>query len=126
MLADRYRGVKTDRDRLAATRKPKTVKAPKVALSGEEKEIALAGGRFSVVGEPWVNRTTLDVAFPQDFDPLNPRRYTDPHAEVRGIIAEVYLDLPPHLRKLLADDDRRPTFKRAVSFHSALCTCPRI
>jgi hypothetical protein len=117
MLAEKYKAMKIGRDELAASHKSKTVvRAVRGSLTGETKEINLAGGRFSVVGELWVKNATLDVAFPHDFDPLNPSRYNDLHAEARGVIAELYLDLKPHLRKVLADKDRRPTFTKTVSF----------
>ncbi len=104
----------------------KTVKAGnELSLKEELKEISLAGGRFSVVGELWVNKTTLDIAFPQGFDPLNPDRYSDLHTEARGVIAEVYLGLAPPLQKALADHNRREAFKTAVSFN-CLCTSPHV
>ncbi|KAI9455174.1 hypothetical protein BJY52DRAFT_1188537 [Lactarius psammicola] len=112
-LAQKYKGLKINLDEMATSRKStKTVRtAGGSSLSGESKEISLAGGRFSVVGELWVSKTTLDIPFPQGFDPLNPNRYSDPRAEARGVIAELYLDLAPHLQQSLADPNRRETFK---------------
>jgi hypothetical protein len=87
-------------------------------LDGTSKEIRLAGGRFSVVGELWVSTATLDIPFPENFDPLNGLvRYATPNAEARGAIAELYLDLKPHLRSVLADAEQRPLFKEHVSFN---------
>lgn len=80
-----------------------------------------------MVGELWVSKTTLAIPFPQDIDPLDPARYVDLRSEARGVIAEVYLDLVPHLREALADSDRRLTFTEIVSFFSNhLRTCPDI
>jgi hypothetical protein len=36
----------------------------------------------------------------------------------RVVIAELYQDLPPHLQDALANDNRRVTFKKFVSFMS--------
>ncbi|KAI9428666.1 hypothetical protein BJY52DRAFT_1232716 [Lactarius psammicola] len=112
-LAQKYKGLKINLDEMATSRKStKTVRtAGGSSLSGELKEISLAGGRFSVVGELCVSKTTLDIPFPQGFDPLNPNRYSDPCAKARGVIAELYLDLAPHLQQLLADPNQRETFK---------------
>ncbi|KAI9433793.1 hypothetical protein BJY52DRAFT_1198444 [Lactarius psammicola] len=90
-LAQKYKGLKINLDEMATSRKStKTVRtAGGSSLSGESKEISLAGG----------------------FDPLNPNRYSDPCAEARGVIAELYLDLAPHLQQSLADPNRRETFK---------------
>jgi hypothetical protein len=66
------------------------------------------------------------MARPEGVDPLNPDRYRDPAAESRGVIAEIYQDLPPHLQEALANDNRRATFKKHVcfmSFHPFLCPC---
>ncbi|KAI9433159.1 hypothetical protein H4582DRAFT_2187437 [Lactarius indigo] len=113
LLVEKYKALKIDRDELAASRRPtNAARAPRGSLSGESKEISHAGGRFSVVGELWVDTATLEVPFPQNFDPLNPARYSpdDPHAEVRGVMAELYLDLAPSLRQLLADRNRKRSF----------------
>ncbi|KAH9033614.1 hypothetical protein EDB85DRAFT_1890140 [Lactarius pseudohatsudake] len=113
-LAKKYKALKIDRDELAASRRPaNAARAPRGSLSGESKEISLAGGRFSVAGELWVDAAMLDVTFPQGFDPLNPARYSanDPHANARGVMAELYLDLAPHLQQLLMDRDRKKSFK---------------
>ncbi|KAH9013070.1 hypothetical protein EDB85DRAFT_2158477 [Lactarius pseudohatsudake] len=113
-LAEKYKALKIDRDELAASRRPaNAARAPRGSLSGESKEISLAGGRFSVVGELWVDAAMLAGTFPQGFDPLNPARYSanDPHANARGIMAELYLDLAPHLQQLMMDRDRKKSFK---------------
>ena len=91
-------------------------------LTGEDKEISLAGGRFSVVGELWLNSSVLDIARPEGVDPLSPDRYdsSDPAAENQSVIAELYQDLPPHLQIALANDNRRASFKKLVCFHAFL------
>ena len=92
-------------------------------LTGEDKEISLAGGRFSVVGELWLNSSVLDIARPEGVDPLSPDHYDsgDRAADNQGIIAELYQDLPPHLQNALANDNRRASFKKLVCFHAFLC-----
>ncbi|KAI9445864.1 hypothetical protein H4582DRAFT_2052017 [Lactarius indigo] len=73
--------------------------------------------------ELWVDTATLKVPFPQNFDPLNPAHYSpnDPHAEVHGVMAELYLDLAPSLRQLLVDRNRKRSF---ISSNGQIrCTC---
>ncbi|SRR6266702_717592 len=119
MLAEKYKALKIDHNELAASRrsaKKSSVRTAKELLAGESKEISLAGGRFSVVGELWVDETTLETPVSHDTDPLNPSRYADPGSEARSTVAELYLDLKPHLRPALVDDNRRSTFVKLVSF----------
>ena len=70
-LAARYKALKIQSEDLVVSRKlvPKG-KAPKVYLEGMNKEISLAGGRFCMVGELWVDKDTLDLPFPENFDLL--------------------------------------------------------
>ena len=92
-------------------------------LTGEDKEISLAGGRFSVVGELWLNSSVLDIACPEGVNPLSPDHYdsSDPAAENQSVIAELYQDLPPHLQIALTNDNRQASFKKLVCFHAFLC-----
>ena len=87
-------------------------------LTGEDKEISLAGGRFSVVGELWLNSSVLDIACPEGVNPLSPDHYdsSDPAAENQSVIAELYQDLPPHLQIALANDNRQASFKNLYVF----------
>jgi hypothetical protein len=123
LLADKHKALKIEHAEMGASRKPKTARAGRGSLTGEAKEISHAGGRFSVVGEPWVELATMRIPFPRDVDPMNPSRYNDkdPGIEQRGIIAELYLDLAPHLQLALADPDRQDTFTTGVSFMLSLC-----
>lgn len=91
-------------------------RAQKESLEGVQKESSHAGGRFSVVGELWVSRGTLDLLFPENFNPMSQLRYQSPDTEACGTIAEIYLDLKPHLQSILADAGQRPLFKQHVSF----------
>lgn len=86
------------------------------ALTGESKEISLAGGRFSVVGELWVSSSVLNIPRPEGVDPLSPTCYNsgDPAAGNQGVIAELYQDLPLHLQNALANDNWRVAFKALV------------
>jgi hypothetical protein len=123
LLANRCKALKIKNNNLTASCKSKT-KAPKGSAEVVKKEIKHAGGRFSVVGELWVSRATLDIPFPINFDLFNPAHYSDPNTEACGTIAELYMDLKPHLQSYLADPVQRPSFKETVSFHLFLCRCP--
>ena len=65
----RYKALKIQSKDLVVSHKsvPKG-KAPKVHLGGMNKEILLAGGRFCMVGELWVDKDMLDLPFPENFD----------------------------------------------------------
>ncbi|KAI9448411.1 hypothetical protein H4582DRAFT_2068927 [Lactarius indigo] len=138
MLGNELKALRINYEELEEVNKStKTSRAARGSLEGESREISLAGGRFSVVGELWVKKTTLGIPFPEHLDPLNPSRYNDPAggSEARGVIAELYRDLKPHLRLALADPDRSMTFKniflkqldqeRANSAHAVRAYAPR-
>ncbi|KAI9432012.1 hypothetical protein H4582DRAFT_2102612 [Lactarius indigo] len=111
-LFGKYKSLVTKHERLLASFKAKKSKgAERGSLSGEEKEISLAGGRFSVIGEPWVARPIFAIPFPRNVDPLDPTRYANKTSEDLGIIAELYRSLPKHLQKALANDNRRDAFR---------------
>lgn len=117
-LAQRYRSLKIERDEIAAlyrqARNPKGKE--KGLLHREEKEISLAGGRFSVVGELWVPSTILDISRVHSLavDPLSAERYSDHYSEDLGIVAELYRDLSPRLQEALGHENRRASFKKIV------------
>ena len=80
-----------------------------------------------MVGELWVNTDTLDLPFPESFDPDDARaRYKDLNTEACGTIAEIYCDLKPHLRSYLADPELRPSFKEHVGLNLFICRYPRL
>ena len=84
-------------------------------LSGDDKAIALAGGRFAFAYEPWVDGSALDREHPSGVDPLNKERYSSTRAQELAITAELYDSLPSHLQNELMSDRRRPSFKKTVS-----------
>ncbi len=103
---------------LAATKS----KRRKSSLIGEDKDISLAGGRFTFAYELWVDRSTLDLECPANVDPLNPRRYEEGPLHDLAVISEVHASLSPSLRACLAskDSDRRETFKETVRRNTSL------
>ena len=92
-------------------------------LSGEDKEISLAGGRFCFAYELWLDPQTLDLECPADLDPLNPRRYEDDPLQKLAIVAELYGSLSPNLRASLMNADRRESFKDLVRLDSSIIKC---
>jgi hypothetical protein len=122
MLVSKYKSLKIEHDLVASRRSGKSTKRPeRGSLSGESKEISLAGGRFSVVGELWVGTALLDIPYPREVDPLNAARYASSNAENLGVIAELYQDLPPHLQEALASENRHATFKKIVCPITHIC-----
>ena len=100
------------------SRRSNSQRAERGTLTGEAKEISLAGGRFFVVGELWVSGSVLDIPRPQGVDPLSASRYENAASESQAVIAELYQDLPPHLQEALANENRQAGFKKHVSFAS--------
>jgi hypothetical protein len=86
-------------------------------LSNEDKEISLAGGRFSFAYELWVDPKTLDLECPIGVDIESHHRYASPLEQEMAIIAEVYASLSPSLRLILSTPSRKETFKSAISPH---------
>ena len=120
LLAEKYRSLRIEYGTLAAefrSKRSNDSQAQRGALTGESREISLAGGRFSVVGELWLTDSMLDIPCPKEVDPLSPGRYADPTTRSRTITAELYQDLPPHLQDALANVNRRKSFKSIVRFH---------
>ncbi|KAI9444317.1 hypothetical protein H4582DRAFT_2071884 [Lactarius indigo] len=116
MLGNELKALRIDYEELEEVnnlKSTKTSRAAKGSLEGESREISLARGRFSVVGELWVKKTTLGIPFPEHLDPLDPSRYNDPAggSEARGVITELYRDLKPHLWLALVDPDQSMMFK---------------
>ena len=85
-------------------------------LSNEDKDILLAGGRFSFAYELWVDSKTLDLECPIGVDIESHRRYDgSPLEQEMAIIAEVYASLSPSLRLILSTPSRKESFKSVVS-----------
>ncbi|KAI9430201.1 hypothetical protein H4582DRAFT_2087413 [Lactarius indigo] len=116
MLGNELKALRIDYEELEEVnnlKSTKTSRAARGSLEGESREISLARGRFSIVGELWVKKTTLGIPFPEHLDPLDPSHYNDPAggSEARGVITELYRDLKPHLWLALVDPDQSMMFK---------------
>ena len=89
-------------------------------LRGEDKEIALARGRFALAYELWIDNSIFERDPPSGMDPLNHKRYPSNHAQELTIVAELHGSLPLHLQDALRNENRCKTFQEIVSpFHSA-------
>lgn len=88
-------------------------------LNSEDKDISLAGGKFSFAYEPWIDAKTLDLEHPIAVDIDSPHRYDSPIEQEMATIAEVYTSLSPSLRLILSTPSRRGSFKTVVSPHFA-------
>jgi hypothetical protein len=88
----------------------------KSLLTGDDNDIALAGGWFFFMFELWVDGSILECGCPSGVDPLNPQCYANGHSETLAIAAELYSSLPQHLQEGLADPRWRPSLKKIVSF----------
>jgi len=88
-------------------------------LSSEDKEISLAGGRFSFAYELWVDSKTLDLMCPIGVDIESPRHYDSALEQEMATIAEVYSSLLPSLGLILSTPSRKEAFKSVVSSHFA-------
>jgi hypothetical protein len=84
-------------------------------LSSEDKEISLAGGKFSFTHELWVDPQMLDLECPVDVDIESPHRYENAVPQQMATIAEVYASLSPSLRLILSTPSRKEAFKSVVS-----------
>ncbi|KAH9016572.1 hypothetical protein EDB85DRAFT_2207350 [Lactarius pseudohatsudake] len=132
MFFDKYKSLKIKYEELLASSSLKIKRSKgvgRVTLAGESTEISRAGGRFSVVGEPWVDRLVFAIPFPGNVDPLDPARYNNSTTENSALTAELYKSLLKHPQKALANDNQRDTFRdiflkklgqeRANSAHAA-------
>ncbi|KAH9168439.1 hypothetical protein EDB89DRAFT_1909282 [Lactarius sanguifluus] len=139
MLFDKYKSLKIKYDELLASSSLKTKRlkgAGMVTLAGDETEILRAGARFSVFGEPWVDRLVFAIPFPGNVDPLDRAGYNNGKTENLALTAELYKSLPKHLQKTLANDKQRDVFRdiflkklgqeRATSVHAARVHAARI
>jgi len=88
-------------------------------LSSEDKEISLAGGRFSFAYELWVDSKMLDLECPVGVDTKSPHRYDTALEQEMATIAEVYASLSPSLRSILSTPSCKEAFKSVVSSHFA-------
>lgn len=113
---EEYRSLQKAHNSKVSRKSQATGRAPKESLDGVQKEILHTGGRFSVVGKLWVSKGTLDLPFPENFNPSSPLHYKSPDAQACGNIVEIYLDLKLHLQSILTDAGQRAMFKECVSF----------
>jgi len=92
----------------------------KSVLSNEDKDISLAGGRFSFAYELWVDSKMLNLECPIGVDIESHRCYDgSPLEQEMAIIAEVYASLSPSLWLILSTPSRKESFKSVVSPHIA-------
>ncbi|KAF8268766.1 hypothetical protein EI94DRAFT_1700013 [Lactarius quietus] len=111
-LFHRYKALQTKYNASKSTKSAPAKKGRRSMLSGEDKEITLARGRFSFAFELWVDDPVFERDCPSGLDPLTPERYRTKHAEELAITAELYDSLPLHLQEALADPRRRTSFKK--------------
>ncbi|KAF8274705.1 hypothetical protein EI94DRAFT_1794000 [Lactarius quietus] len=111
-LFHRYNALQTKYNTLKSTKSVPLKKGRRSMLSGEDKEITLAGGWFSFVFELWVDDPVFECDHPSGLDPLNPEHYHTKHAEGLTITAELYSSLPLHLQEALADLRQQTSFKK--------------
>lgn len=109
-LSRKYQALKLEHSKTTRTKKGR-----KSDLGGEDREIGHAGAKFSLIGDPWINPTTLTLNRLTSMDTLNPARYDNPRAEEYAILAEVYDSLPEHLQQALSDKKRQASFITTVS-----------
>ncbi|KAH9021899.1 hypothetical protein EDB85DRAFT_2152089 [Lactarius pseudohatsudake] len=108
-LERRFKTLRTKYNSLKSSKSANVKKARKV-LVGNEKEIALAGGRFSFAYELWVDDSIFHIDRPEGVDPLNVGRYNTALTQKVAVAAELYGSLPPYLQEELADQRRRKSF----------------
>ncbi|KAF8262152.1 hypothetical protein EI94DRAFT_1809217 [Lactarius quietus] len=111
-LFHRYKALQTKYNASKSTKSAPAKKGRRSMLSGEDKEITLARGRFSFAFELWVDDPVFERDCPSGLDPLTPERYRTKHAEELAITAELYDSLPLHLQEALADPRWRTSFKK--------------
>jgi len=87
-------------------------------LSNKDKDISLAGGKFSFAYELWLDPKMLDLECPVNVDIESPHRYDNsPLEQEMAVIAEVYASLSPSLQLILLTPSCKENFKSAVSPH---------
>ncbi|KAF8259365.1 hypothetical protein EI94DRAFT_1813455 [Lactarius quietus] len=111
-LFHRYKALQTKYNASKSTKSVHMKKGRRSMLSGKDKEIMLARGRFSFTFELWVDDPVFERDCPSGLDPLNPKRYRTKHTEELAITAELYSSLPLHLQEALADPRRQTSFKK--------------
>ena len=118
-LAGQFKALQVRNKELESTKSSGRARSRKSVLSSEDKEISLAGGRFSFAYELWVDSKTLDLECPVGVDTESPHRYDTALEQEMATIAEVYASLSPSLRSILSTPSRKEAFKSVVSSHFA-------
>jgi hypothetical protein len=118
-LAEEFKALQARNKELETSKSSGRARSRKSVLSSEDKEISLAGGRFSFAYELWVDSTTLDLECPIGVDIESPHRYDSALEQGMATIAEVYTSLSPSLRLTLSTPSRKEAFKSIVSPHFA-------
>jgi hypothetical protein len=84
-------------------------------LQGQDKQISWAGASFGIVHELFVLERVLDIPRPESANFLDASfRYNSDYNKDLAAIAELYHYLSADLQAALANDDRRPSFKKLV------------
>lgn len=115
-LDRKYKALRTKYNALKSAKSASVKKGRKSLPSSNERETALAGGRFAFAFELWVDISIFDEERPSGVDPLNHHRYDSPLAKKLAITTELYESLPSHLHGALMDPRRRSAFAKLVSF----------
>jgi len=103
--------------KLESTKSSGRARSHKSVLSSKNKEISLAGGRFSFTYKLWMDPKTLNLECPIGVDIKSPHRYDSPLEQEMATITEVYTSLSPSLRLILSTPSCKESFKSVVSPH---------
>jgi hypothetical protein len=88
---------------------------PKKSKSGKDKQISLAGGKFTFAYELWIDSGVLNVACPVGVNTQTHHRYDNAQAQEVAIVAELYESLSLGLQTALVMPSRKESFKESVS-----------
>jgi len=116
-LAREFKALQVRNKGLETTKSSGRARSRKLVLSSEDKEILLAGGRFSFAYELWVDSKTLDLMCPIGVDIESPHCYDSALEQEMATIAEVYSSLSPSLGLILSTPLHKEAFKSVMSSH---------
>ncbi|KAF8266403.1 hypothetical protein EI94DRAFT_1803102 [Lactarius quietus] len=111
-LKVKYKDLRTKYEALKSSSKSASVKKGRKSVGVDDKEITLAGGRFAFAYELWVDGAILELERPSGVDPLSNQWYSETSTEKLAISEELYSSLSLHLQDALANERRRPSFKK--------------
>ena len=75
-------------------------------ILGDEERISLHARKFSVMNEPFISNDAFLKARPIDVRSDNPRRWDTPESALRGLIAELYEEVPRELHSMIEKHTR--------------------